>query len=195
MMRNNAVFGLWLMFALTGCVGSIAPIADSSATDDALLGSWRACAGTQLEVTRSDANWASEGYTMRVTRGQTRLSGTYRLFIQRIGDEEFADVFYAPREAGIAEFPAVHVIALIRHDDKEILVGLMNPELLSDEHLKGSGLQVVDIGNYRALILGTSSDLRTFLAAHAREPAAFPTTDEDLRLRRQWAASEGCRKD
>jgi hypothetical protein len=194
MIRTHAIFGLWLVFALAGCVGSIAPIADSSETDDALLGTWRGCQGTKIEVFRSRTNPPWAGYQMRLTSRYPSLSGTYRLLIQRIGDDEYVDASYIPREATVKEFTAFHGIALIRHDGNDVLLGPMGADWWIADHLKDSGLQVVNIGTGFYLILGTSSDLKTFLAAHAHDPGAFAIADERSpnygRLKRHWTAAE-----
>jgi len=200
MIRNQALFGLCFVLALAGCLGSIAPIADSSATDDALLGAWRRCRGTKIDIARAGAGLKSGGYAMKVTDWETHKAVTYRLLIQRIGDQEFADAFYAPRDVEVDEFPTVHVIALIRHDGNDLLFRPLNVDWWNDEHLEGSGLQVKEIEEYTALILGKSSDLRAFLAAHAHDPDVVLGSDKDRnygRLKRQWAAAEaeGCSED
>jgi hypothetical protein len=199
MIRIKALFGLCFLLALTGCLGSLVPIGDSSETDDALLGTWRRCRGTKIEVTRPD-NWTSGGYAMKVTDRETHKAVTYRLFIQNIGGEEFADAFYAPRHVQVNDFPTVHVIAMIRHNGNDLLFRPMNEDWWKDENLEGSGLQVKEIGDYTAVILGKSSDLRTFLAAHVHDPEVFLGTDQDPnygRLKRQWTAAEaeGCSED
>jgi len=89
MIRNQVLFGLCFALALTGCLSSIAPITDSSETDDALLGAWRQCQGTKIEITRAGADLKSGGYAMKVTDRETHKAMTYRLLIQRIGDQEF----------------------------------------------------------------------------------------------------------
>jgi hypothetical protein len=203
MIRNNAlfaVFGLCFVFPLTGCVGSIAPIADSSATDDALLGTWRRCQGTKIEVTRAGVDSKSGGYAMKVTDRETHKAITYRLLIERIGDEEFADAFYAPRDIEVDQFLAVHAIALIRHDKNDVLFAPLNADWWNAEQVEGSDLQVKEIGEYTVLILGKSSDLRSFLAAHAHDPEVFLGADKDRnygRVKRQWAPAEaqGCSED
>jgi hypothetical protein len=198
---KNCFFFVPLLAALTGCVGSIAPVAKSSETDDALLGTWRGCQGTKLEVTRADADVDSGGYAMKFTDRQTHKAVTYRLVIQRIGNEEFVDAFYAPRHAEVDQFSAVHWIALIRHDGNDVLVQPLNEEWWKPERLEGSGLLVKEIGDFTVLIVGTSSDLRAFLAAHAHHPDAFLTGDEDRpyygRLKRRWTTVEaaGCNED
>lgn len=201
MTRESMPFGLSIAFVLTGCVGSIVPIADSSAADNALLGKWSGCQGTKIEVTIADASRPSKGYAMRVIDRKTHRATTYRLFIQRIGDEEFGDVFYAPRDVKVNDFRAVHGLALIRHDKNDILFGPLNDDWWKAEHLKETGLQVVDMGDYTKLILGTPSALRTFLAAHAHDPEPFLTADQDHsnygRLKRKWTRleAEGCSED
>ena len=201
MIRKSGLLSLWFAFSLTGCVGSIAPIADSSATDDALLGKWRGCEGTEIEVARIDASRPSEGYWMTVKKRETSEATAYRLFIQHIGDEEFVDAFYAPRNVKADNVDAVHGLALIRHDKNDVLLGPPNDEWWNVEHLKDTGLQVADIGHNETLILGTSLDLRTFLLAHAHDPGPFLTADQDRpnygRLKRRWTRSEakGCSED
>lgn len=198
---KNRFFFVPLLAALTGCVGSIAPVTKSSETDDALLGTWRGCQGTKIVVARADADVDSGGYTMKVTDTETHKAVTYRLLIQRIGDAEFADAFYAPRHVGVDDFSAVHGIALIRHDGNDVLFEPMNDDWWNAEHLQGSGLEVKEIERYTHLVLGTSSDLRAFLAAHAHDPDAFLTGDEDRpyygRLKRRWTTveAEGCSED
>jgi hypothetical protein len=102
---------------------------------------------------------------------------TYRLLIQHIGNEEFADVSYAPRHVKVDDFRTVHVIALIRHDGNDLLFRPMNDDWWDDEHLEGSGLQVVEAGDELYLILGKSSDLRAVLAAHPHDPQMFAGDD------------------
>jgi hypothetical protein len=201
MIRTHVLFALCIALALTGCVGSIAPIATSSETDDTLLGTWRRCQGTKIVVARADADVDSGGYMMKVIDKETHKAVTYRLLIQRIGDAEFADAFYAPRHVGVDDFSAVHGIALIRHDGNDVLFEPMNDDWWKAEHLQGSGLEVKEIGRYTSLVVGTSSDLRAFLAAHAHDPDAFLKADEDHpnygRLKRRWTAAEaeGCSED
>jgi len=198
MIRYHVLFGICLLLALTGCLGSIAPITNSSETDDVLLGTWRACQGTKIVVARGGAD--SGGYTMKITDGETHKTVTYRLLILRIGNEEFADAFYAPRDVKADEFLAVHVIALIHHDGNDLLVRPMNYEWWNDEHLEGSGLHVVNGRDSLGLILGEPSDLRAVFAAHAHDPQVFLGPDKGRnygRLKRQWSAEEarGCSED
>jgi hypothetical protein len=179
--------------SVTGCLGSIAPITNSSETDDALLGTWRQCQGTKIEIARADAE--SGGYSMKVTDRETHKAVTYRLLIERIGDQEFADASYAPRRIKVE-----HVIALIRHDGNDLLFRPMNDGWWDDEHLEGSGLHVVEAGDELYLILGKSSDLRAVLAAHPHDPQMFAGDAKDRdygRLKRQWTAAEsaGCHED
>jgi hypothetical protein len=103
------------------------------------------------------------------TDRETHKAVTYRLLIERIGDQEFADASYAPRRIKADEFPTVDVIALIRHDGNDLLFRPLNDEWRDDQHLESSGLHVVEAGDELYLILGKSSDLRAVLAAHPHD--------------------------
>ena len=200
MIRNNVLFGFCFVLALTGCLGSIAPITNSSEADDVLIGTWRQCQGTKIEITRAGANSESGGYMMKFTDRETHKAVTYRLLVQRIGNEEFVDLSYVPRHVKVDDFPTVHVIAQLRHDGSDLLFRPMNGDWWKDENLEGSHLRVVEAGDELRLILGNSSDLRAVLAAHARDPHLFWGEDKDPnygRLKRQWTAAEaeGCNED
>lgn len=67
----------------------------------------------------------------------------------------------------------MHDIARIRHDKEDILFEPLNYDWWNDKHLKGSGLKVVEIDESTNLIAGTSSELKTYLAAHAHDPRLF----------------------
>lgn len=174
---------LAVLFLLTGCAGSLRPLAEDQQTifDPALVGAWVEADDQNHKEIWTVRRSGEKTYSLEVFDTEKDSTTVYELRLLRLSSflffESWFDRVKVPKgklDRGDLGVVPVHFFGRISIEGDTVRLGMLNEDWLS-KALDGRTAQAEHMRDKDFILLtGTSAQLREFALKYAEDPKAFP---------------------